>query len=92
MSRYIDVDNPREIILNCTDYDCDTINFFLQILEDEPDADVVPVKRGKWEDGKCTLCGNEAQYTEGFVCNAPEPILSDFCPNCGADMYGEDKA
>ena len=72
------------------------------LTEDCKVADVAPVKRGFWKPisesemtgfnpkfagrdpiagYKCSNCGNEAI----FSCN-DEFVLSDYCPNCGADM------
>ena len=50
-----------------------------------PAADVRPVVRGEWiicSDGYypyCSVCKNEPQGR----------VMTDFCPNCGADMRGE---
>lgn len=49
--------------------------------------------RGKWIKAKddlsfhyeCSICKTKPLYEE--FCHQPE--LSDFCPNCGADMRGE---
>ena len=60
-----------------------------------PAADVVvPVVHGEWmcvpemwgtfsSRYYCSICGNDA------IINSHERyVLSDFCPNCGAKMYG----
>ena len=46
-------------------------------------ADVQPVKRGEW--GKRAYNRVQCSY-----CGKCEDIATDFCPNCGADMRGED--
>ena len=38
----------------------------------------VQPRKGKWIDGMCSEC---EESTQGF--------LTNFCPNCGADMRGE---
>ena len=48
----------------------------------ENTADVQPVKRGKWikatfDYSQCSICGEYRHQ-------------SNFCPNCGADMRGDD--
>ena len=63
-----------------------------------PPADVVEVKHGKWvfEDGRpvnrtlntgeiaiCDQCGKTAPGYPFWECDLE---LTDFCPNCGADM------
>lgn len=48
-----------------------------------PAADVRPVKRGKWTNGK---------YRDIYACSVCGDIVvvrKNFCPNCGADMRGE---
>ena len=50
-------------------------------------ADVVPVRHGRWLDGKCTACG----WEEPDVCtwigyDSEAWIETPYCPNCGAKM------
>ena len=68
--------------------DSDTAREALTMVMNElltmPSADVVERKRGEWvyEFGKgahCSICG------KGCVWNF------NYCPNCGADMRGNDK-
>lgn len=77
-----------------------------KVIEIFPTEDFAPVKSGFWEPisesemtgfnpefagcdpiagYKCSNCGNEAI----FSCN-DEFVLSDYCPNCGAEMNGDD--
>ena len=49
-----------------------------------PSTDVVPVVHGRWENGKCNLCGEHAPYW----CLATTYHESMYCPNCGAKMDG----
>lgn len=54
-------------------------------LNDLPTADVRENVRGKWDkDGRCTVCGEYCPEQ----CNGVEiePLHTNFCPNCGADM------
>ena len=76
-----------------------------KVIEIFPTEDLAPVKRGFWKPisesemtgfnpkfagrdpiagYKCSNCGNEAI----FSCN-DEFVLSDYCPNCGAEMNGD---
>lgn len=63
------------------------------IISDIPSADVRPVVRGRWHDvytsyrsivsQTCSVCGKRHDTT--VECEMPS-----FCPNCGADMRGEE--
>ena len=66
---------------------CDTVNRIRMI----PAADVVKRKHGEWYDATtldnefiCWVC-SECRHGADFV---DEPY--NFCPNCGADMRGDD--
>lgn len=61
-----------------------------------PSVDAVPVVHGEWttkrtlqHDGEyyCSRCGFEAFWSW----RRDAQSLTNFCPNCGADMRGEDK-
>ena len=58
---------------------------FIELLNDVPAADVKPVLRARWEicsDGYYPFCSNCRNEPQGRS-------LTDFCPNCGADMRGQ---
>ncbi len=61
----------------------------VEILDKLPAADVVERKRGKWiggELGYCSCCGHEGCASDIWTgCEE-----NQYCPNCGADMRGED--
>lgn len=46
-------------------------------------------KKGKWIDGFCSECHEEA-ITEWNECGG-EYALTRYCPNCGAEMRGEEE-
>ena len=58
-------------------------------LSEVPTSKAVPVRKGRWNQDEwscnCSECGKEAPFWEmsGYY-------KSNFCPNCGADMRGED--
>lgn len=92
----IEVDKLRDDILNDSDYDNDTINHFLYLVDSQPTVDAEPVRYGKWimrRDSKnlktiatCSCCGYEHSY---FVaCNVAIDKMT-YCPNCGAKMEEE---
>ncbi len=87
MSRYIDADkglrSKIQLETGCNFATAD------RIVESRPTADVKPVVHGKWEKGysfpdgeyvKCTVCG------EIIKCIYP----MHYCPNCGAEMRGDE--
>lgn len=70
-------------------------------IEEAPAVAVQPVKRGQWLNWRgepispddywrvwrCSECGNEIEFNEAV---GREEFTSNYCPNCGADMRGED--
>ena len=54
-------------------------------------ADVAPVRHGQWIDkgeyAVCTECGGRSGTQYDGV--EPIPLMTQFCPNCGAKMDGE---
>ena len=91
--RYIDADKIIYTWLtdaNGKEHDGVTLQ---SVIDAQPTADVRENVRGKWirvEDNvsfhyECSVCRARPLYEE--FCNQPE--LSDFCPNCGADMRRE---
>lgn len=63
----------------------------IDIIEDAPAADVAPVVHGRWiykgEYAVCTECGGRSGTQYDGV--EPIPLMTQFCPNCGAKMDGE---
>jgi len=68
-----------------------TIGMAIYSIENEPAADVQPVKRGRWSEcytdshhysGICSVCGRASikSLTES---------LYEYCPKCGARMDGD---
>lgn len=54
-----------------------------------PPANVKPVVRGKWLDGRCTNCAWELpdyEYYGGYEIGNISCDKFNFCPHCGADM------
>ena len=58
-------------------------------------ADVAPVRHAKWVDNHCTSCGMMPIGDEMWKNHDCEPPLferfMDYCPICGAKMYGDRK-
>lgn len=70
------------------------VETLLQAIDNIPAADVAPVVHGQWIFEK----GDGQTSSDGWVCSACNcgfhtnvPYFEDFnfCPNCGADMRGE---
>ena len=83
MSRYIDADKLREEWLQDAEYNA---NDFLDSIDNQPDANVVPVVHARWEydmDGiyKCLNCFAETKVPDRM--NRP---IYEYCPYCGAKM------
>ena len=70
---------------------CTGINWGRNTIADAPTVDAVEVVHGRWvlrqDDGyewhECSSC--RAQPLND---NVERPVLSDYCPNCGAKMDG----
>ena len=67
------------------------IETVLEYAENLPAADVAPVVHGRWiykgEYAVCTECGGRSGTQYDGV--EPIPLMTQFCPNCGAKMDGE---
>ena len=61
-----------------------------QEINSIPAADVAPVVHGRWiykgEYAVCTECGGRSGTQYDGV--EPIPLMTQFCPNCGAKMDG----
>lgn len=94
MAEYIEVDLLRDEILYAPDYDGDTVNHFLSIVDSQPTADVVEVKHGYWKMRggrfRCSVCDEKALTRDaggtGGFSSEYEQVKSTYCPNCGAKM------
>ena len=96
--RLIDANNLIEEIkeercYNCRNFKdmkcdyCGTADY-IYMIEDMPAADVAPVVHGRWIDkgeyAVCTECGGRSGTQYDGV--EPIPLMTQFCPNCGAKM------
>ena len=89
MSRYIDADALGWIGYGTSAEFERGVNFMLDKIAEQPTADVKEVIRGKWIKDEfgghhCSAC-NARPLLHGDESDA----LSNFCPECGADMRGE---
>lgn len=71
----------------------DGVNMGLYIaakcLEDSPTIDAAPVRRGEWVEEMEAIpwCEDDCDvYERCSVCGETSHGMSNFCPNCGADM------
>ena len=66
---------------------------FQHWVEVQQAADVAPVRHGRWIDkgeyAVCTECGGRSGTQYDGV--EPIPLMTQFCPNCGAYMRGEEE-
>ena len=91
MAEYID---KTQAIIEMMDNDVDHAQGIdgrevVQILEDIPAADVVPVIHGRWipyrcDMYECSVCQRIHTSFDSGECDA------DYCPHCGAKMDGEE--
>ena len=86
MSRYIDAD----ALLNNLPDDLPYKASVKRVLIQAPTADVAEVRHGRWiltderfAEMSCSVCGF-SYYGEW-----DEECMTNFCPDCGADMKGE---
>ena len=74
----------------------DACNEIIEIVEEQPAVNAVPVRHGKWlpkhhyiaghefvSGHICSECGDDAMNAEG------DEFLTDYCPWCGARMDEE---
>lgn len=106
MTRYIDADAIEKVLeekhfKRPLDSDRWLIADIKKSIMDLPTIDAVPVKRGKWiiRDNPgtgwyrvtCSECGEDVTATApciGFFPNAK--VNWNYCPECGADMRGNE--
>lgn len=90
MSEYIERDRLLKV-LEGNFYGIGGADVMRQLIEMQPAVDVSPVRHGRWIYGEdidiqCSVCGADA-LTEGDY----RQTRSNYCPNCGARMDGEEK-
>ena len=89
MKDYIEREAACELLAMALDDDWEP-KYAADRMNNIPAADVRPVVRGEWEvkgqDIYCSVCGEESGYNPFGA-----STFSHFCPNCGADMRGDDK-
>jgi rubrerythrin len=68
---------------------------FIEYIQEQPAADVQPIKHGRWI-GITEYCKKNGYIPSGMgiyywcsECGKEEKKTSDYCPNCGARMDGE---
>ena len=103
MTKYIDRDSLIEWLKRIRLIDLsDGLGICRVIMEDDfkkaiknmPEniiVDVAPVRHGRWIDkgeyAVCAECGGRSGTQYDGV--EPIPLMTQFCPNCGAKMAGE---
>ena len=95
MAEYIEREATIELLrsLGSRDYrrEKGTIQEAIKMVsfpEYTPSADVAPVRHGRWIDkgeyAVCAECGGRSGTQYDGV--EPIPLMTQFCPNCGAKM------
>ena len=99
MARYINADEFNEKIIKITKTTSEKNDAFYVIgriiyhLQTAQTEDVTPIIRGKWYDKKTTIKGAHGLAYGRWgcsVCKRKFSQKSNYCPNCGADMRGEE--
>lgn len=65
-----------------------------EIIKNQPPVEAVPVVHGEWIEFDVDYGGIPAVGHQCSECGRSNGFITDFCPNCGADMRGtheEDK-
>lgn len=96
MARYIDadklIDKLEELQFNAPVMTpVMKIYNVVELVEDQPTADVVEVKHAKWVNGFCSNCKqlNPTSRLNEWTLEFEDTYLPD-CPHCGAKMDGKD--
>lgn len=101
MAEYIDREFVISIINTAGFWEEEDREVAITCVEQAKDADVVPVKHGKWrwkptiESGEdyyicfCSCCGKECGSYYDEEDDMAYYIRSNYCPNCGAKMDEE---
>lgn len=100
MSEHIDRDRLLKV-LEHNFYGIGVADVMRQLIEMQPVADVAPVRHGKWKewDGDAFVGMNKFgkevyrnfRYYTCSLCCKGSAIKSNYCPNCGARMDGENE-
>lgn len=104
--RLIDMDALMKYPIRINHYDKDNgnedfvlgIESVLEYAENLPTIEAEPVKHGKWQEissvrniGKCNIPISKCSCCDFSFCDIlNKNELYNFCPNCGARMYGKD--
>ena len=86
---YIERESAKKVLADDYAYNA------AKLLDTVPAADVQEIRHGKWE--LIDECANEGVYCSN--CHkkiyraeyANQKVKSNYCPNCGAKMYGDTK-
>ena len=91
MAEYIEKSGLKKsmsALLSIENVPSDIKQLVMDIIDGEMLADVQPVRRGYWKKTNdifyryCSVCGTKTDIAYSNV--------AKFCPECGADMRGED--
>ena len=83
MSRYIDADTVfNELTRRYKTANGEARKAYREALDIVTAAEDIEVRHGRWEGGKCSVCGEHALFwlmSSGYY-------ASPYCPNCGSCM------
>ena len=96
----IDADALYMELVKMKDFGELTAKKAIRVVKNAPTIDAVPVKRGEWVEYPYCLCYEGALTEEDIACSSCGAVFNvidnctetfKYCPNCGADMRGEEE-
>ena len=84
------IDHTGVDMLESADYFGFTYKKIMRVIDDAPTADVAPVVHGRWVMKETMIRSPYAKNTYCSKCFYETGNTSNYCPNCGCRMDGED--
>ena len=92
MDEYIERRAAHDAVVDAIWYGKRSMYSVANAINSVPNADVAPVRHGRWvivDDGVMIGDGKHMECSECHIWKI-DRIKTDYCPNCGAKMDGDD--